>query len=281
MDKENRRISAEIKKVFSSCQIILFLLDIRNPLGTWPPFLYQKNKYKSKKILLILNKCDLVPFWVLEKWLKILSQNFLVFGFFCKKNNQNGKRKIIAILRKMKKKFFPHKNKVFIGIVGYPNVGKSSFINTLMGKKCSDVSPIPGQTKIWQFIKLTKNIFLIDSPGIILGEDLSKKFNILKGATKIDRIMNLDPKIIDSLFRLVGKIEKKKNGNSKFANDINLNIYKKEFSLDKGGKKNDELVLDKIIKAFLSGLLPWFSPIPAITWKKTNTIKIVNWYYIN
>ena len=123
------------------------------------------NKYKSKKILLILNKCDLVPFWVLEKWLKILSQNFLVFGFFCKKNNQNGKRKIIAILRKMKKKFFPHKNKVFIGIVGYPNVGKSSFINTLMGKKCSDVSPIPGQTKIWQFIKLTKNIFLM---GIVI-----------------------------------------------------------------------------------------------------------------
>ena len=76
-------------------------------------------------------------------------------------------------------------------------------------------------------------------------------------------------------------MKKKKNGNSKFANDINLNIYKKEFSLDKGGKKNDELVLDKIIKAFLSGLLPWFSPIPAITWKKTNTIKIVNWYYIN
>lgn len=279
MDKENRRISTEIKKVFSSCQIVLFLLDIRNPLGTWPSFLHQKDKYKSKKILLILNKCDLVPFWVLEKWLKIFSQNFLVFGFFCKKNNENGKRKIIGVLRKMKKKFFPHKNKVFIGIVGYPNVGKSSFINTLIGKKCSDVSPTPGQTKIWQFIKLTKNIFLIDSPGIILGEELCKKMNVLKGATRIDKIMNLDPKILDSLFRLVGKIENKKNKHPNFINDKKLSIYKKEFFLDKGGKKNDGLFLNKIIKAFLSGLLPWFSPIPAIIWNKPKAIKLLNWYY--
>ena len=53
-------------------------------------------------------------------------------------------------------------------VVGYPNVGKSSVINTLISKKSCKVAPVPGETKIWQYISLMKRIFLIDCPGVVV-----------------------------------------------------------------------------------------------------------------
>jgi nuclear GTP-binding protein len=52
-------------------------------------------------------------------------------------------------------------------VIGYPNTGKSSVINSLMGKKCCKTAPIPGETKVWQYIALMKRIFLIDCPGVV------------------------------------------------------------------------------------------------------------------
>lgn len=52
-------------------------------------------------------------------------------------------------------------------IVGYPNVGKSSIINSLKNKKVCRAAPIPGETKIWQYVHLTKRIYLIDCPGVV------------------------------------------------------------------------------------------------------------------
>lgn len=54
-----------------------------------------------------------------------------------------------------------------MGVIGYPNTGKSTVINTLMGTKCCRAAPVPGETKVWQYITLTKKIFLIDCPGIV------------------------------------------------------------------------------------------------------------------
>ncbi len=60
-----------------------------------------------------------------------------------------------------------------MGVIGYPNSGKSSVINSLMGKKCCKAAPVPGETKVWQYIALMKRIFLIDSPGVVydVGDD--------------------------------------------------------------------------------------------------------------
>ena len=65
------------------------------------------------------------------------------------------------------------KRQISVGVIGYPNCGKSSVINSLMGKKCCKVAPIPGETKVWQYITLMKRIFLIDCPGVVynVGDD--------------------------------------------------------------------------------------------------------------
>lgn len=281
IDKENRRISVEVKRVFMSCQIILLVLDIRNPLGTWPSFLHHRFKNRSQKIILVLNKCDLVPFWVLERWLKLLSKNFLVFGFFCKKKNENGKKKILCILRQLKKKFYCEREKIFIGVVGYPNVGKSSFINTVIGKQCLNVSPIPGQTKIWQFVKLSKEIFLIDSPGIVLGENFSKDLNILKGTTRIDKITEYNPEILGTLKKLVGRVRSKNWKSITSSKKISEKSLNDNFPLIGGGQKNTHLPTNIIIKDFISGLLPWFSPIPFIKSAENKKYMNINWIFFN
>jgi ribosome biogenesis GTPase A len=59
------------------------------------------------------------------------------------------------------------KRQISVGVVGYPNTGKSSVINSLMAKKCCKTAPIPGETKVWQYIALMKRIFLIDCPGVV------------------------------------------------------------------------------------------------------------------
>jgi len=62
---------------------------------------------------------------------------------------------------------FTGKKSISVGLVGYPNTGKSSVINTLKNKKVCMAAPIPGETKIWQYVTLTKNIYLIDCPGVV------------------------------------------------------------------------------------------------------------------
>ena len=277
-NNENRRTSMEVKKVFASCHIVIYILDIRNPIGTWPHFLSQKKKYRFKKILLILNKCDLVPFWVLEKWIKIFSKNFLVFGFFSRKKKITGKRKILCVLTQIKKKCYPQKKKIFIGVIGYPNVGKSSFINALLGKKSLDVSPVPGQTKVWQFVKLSKNIFLIDSPGIIPADDISETMNIIKGTVRSNRDLYHDAEMIKTI---IGKLVKKGQRNLKnLKSKINESQIKKNCILIKGSNHDERTSLNKIIREFVSGIMPWFSPIPSILEKKSLLLKIKKWSYI-
>ena len=74
-------------------------------------------------------------------------------------------------------------------MVGYPNTGKSSIINTLRKKKVCVVAPIAGETKVWQYITLMKRIYMIDCPGIVppnqndTDEDL-----LLRGSVRVENV---------------------------------------------------------------------------------------------
>lgn len=81
------------------------------------------------------------------------------------------------------------KKQICIGFVGYPNVGKSSIINTLKKKKVCNVAPIPGETKVWQYITLMRRIYLIDCPGIVppsAKDDEATK--VLKGVVRVEHL---------------------------------------------------------------------------------------------
>jgi len=78
-----------------------------------------------------------------------------------------------------------------VGFIGYPNVGKSSVINTLRAKKVCKVAPIPGETKVWQYITLMRNIFLVDCPGVVHATDTDTEADIvLKGVVRVENLQD-------------------------------------------------------------------------------------------
>ena len=95
---------------------------------------------------------------------------------------------IISLLRQFGK-LNSDKKQISVGVIGYPNVGKSSVINTLISKKSCKVAPIPGETKIWQYITLFRNIYLIDCPGVVVdtaGD--TETDSVLKGVVRAERL---------------------------------------------------------------------------------------------
>lgn len=89
-------------------------------------------------------QCDLVPSWVSKAWLHRLSQEFPTLAFHASVTNSFGKGALLSLLRQLAR-LKADKQAISVGFVGYPNVGKSSVINTLRTKKVRGRGvPLPG-----------------------------------------------------------------------------------------------------------------------------------------
>lgn len=173
--------------------MVLCVLDARNPQGTRTISLEEhiKRNCPSKHFVFVLNKCDLVPTSVTQRWVKYLQQSFPCVAFQASLKNPFGKGSLIQLMKQFDM-LHRDKKSISIGFVGYPNVGKSSVINALMGKACTKVAPIPGETKCWQYITLTKRIYLIDCPGIVYDHNESQEDKVLKGVVRAERLPDPD-----------------------------------------------------------------------------------------
>lgn len=125
------------------------MLDARDPNGTRSKHLEAniRKNHKHKHLIFLLNKCDLVPAWITKRWLHTLSREYPTLAFHAHINKPFGKGALLSILRQLAR-LRSDKKSISVGFVGYPNVGKSSVINTLKMKKVCTVAPIPGETKV-------------------------------------------------------------------------------------------------------------------------------------
>ena len=145
------------------------VLDARDPQGTRSLAIerHLATTAKHKNLVFVLNKVDLVPTWVTRRWVAALSREHPTLAFTAGNITKPfGKGSLIALLRQFSK-LHADKKAISVGFIGYPNVGKSSIINALKGSKACVVAPIPGQTKVWQYVTLMKRVFLIDCPGTV------------------------------------------------------------------------------------------------------------------
>ena len=137
-------------------------------------------------IIIIINMQ--VPSWVTKRWLSVLSKEYPTIAFHASINNPFGKGSLLGLLRQLAR-MRTDKQYISVGLVGYPNVGKSSVINTLRSKKVCNVAPIPGETKVWQYITLMKRIFLIDCPGVVYSETGDTDTDaVLKGVVRVEKL---------------------------------------------------------------------------------------------
>ncbi|KAF9486531.1 NGP1NT-domain-containing protein [Pholiota conissans] len=186
----SRRIFGELYKVIDSSDVILHILDARDPLGTMCESVLETiRKEKShKQVVLVINKCDLVPNWVTARYIKHLTPRYPTIAFHASPNHSFGKGSLIQLLRQFSQ-LHADKKQISVGFIGYPNVGKSSVINTLKSSKVCTVAPVPGETKVWQYITLTKRIYLIDCPGIVPASANDTQSNIvLKGVIRVEAL---------------------------------------------------------------------------------------------
>lgn len=175
MDKAGR-----VKNVIRKTDLVIQVLDARDPVGTRSKYLETYAKGLGKKLLFVINKSDLVERELLESYKQSLSGSAPTHYVSAKE------KKGISHLKKVIREKAP-RLPVKVSIIGYPNVGKSQLSNALKGKTAAGVAPVPGYTKAQQWVRVSKDILLYDTPGVI---PLSEKEGslALKGAIEADSL---------------------------------------------------------------------------------------------
>lgn len=167
MTKAKRQMQEDIKLI----DLIIELVDARVPLASRNPDIDELGKQKAR--LILLNKSDLGDEHQNEAWKSYFQQK----GFYVVKvdsRNGSGMKAIQAAIQEACKEKTERdrrrgiKNRpIRAMVVGIPNVGKSTFINTFAGRACAKTGNKPGVTKGKQWIRLNKNVELLDTPGIL------------------------------------------------------------------------------------------------------------------
>merc|ERR1712137_1059231 len=165
------------------------------------------------RFILVLNKIDLVPREVVQAWLAYFRNEFPTIAFKCSTQNQRnhlGQSSVApskasnsllntneclgaATLLQLLKNYSRSrdiKTAITVGIIGYPNVGKSSLINSLNRSKVVGVGATPGFTKVMQEVHLDKKVKLLDCPGIVFATGTEDNMGeiMLRNCVKVEKI---------------------------------------------------------------------------------------------
>lgn len=167
MTKAKRQMQEDIKLI----DLIIELVDARVPLSSRNPDIDELGKNKSR--LILLNKSDLADERQSEAWKGYFQKK----GFYVVKldsRSGSGMKQIQGVIQEACKEKTERdrrrgiKNRpIRAMVVGIPNVGKSTFINSFAGRACAKTGNKPGVTKGKQWIRLNKGVELLDTPGIL------------------------------------------------------------------------------------------------------------------
>lgn len=194
MTKAKRQMQEDIKLI----DLVIELVDARIPLSSRNPDIDELGKNKSR--LILMNKYDLADEAVSREWAEFFKKK----GYFVvslDSRSKVGMKNVTAVVMEACKEKIERDRKrgiknrpVRAMVVGIPNVGKSTFINSYAGKACAKTGNKPGVTKGKQWIRLNKNVELLDTPGILWPKFEDQMVGLrlaLIGSIK-DEILNID-----------------------------------------------------------------------------------------
>ncbi|KAL0418370.1 UNVERIFIED_CONTAM: GTPase LSG1-2 [Sesamum radiatum] len=233
------------KLLSGSVPLLVMVVDARDPLFYRCPDLeaYAREIDEHKRTLLLVNKADLLPYPVREKWAQFFHQQGILFVFWSAKaataalegkklslslgiqSRQQesadadtkiyGRDELLARLQSEAEEIVSMRSRsksdktglshihsdnesltghvpaqsVVVGFVGYPNVGKSSTINALVGEKRTGVTSTPGKTKHFQTLIISEKLTLCDCPGLVFPSFTSSRYEMIaSGVLPIDRM---------------------------------------------------------------------------------------------
>lgn len=262
MTKAKRQMQEDMKLI----DLVIELVDARIPLSSRNPDIDDlgKNKYR----LILMNKSDLADRKQTEVW----SSYFRSRGFFVvclDARSKNGMKNVTDVIMEACKEKMERDRKrgiknrpVRAMVVGIPNVGKSTFINSYAGKACAKTGNKPGVTKGKQWIRLNKNVELLDTPGILWPKFEDQMVGLrlaLIGSIK-DEILNTDElamELIHILTDMYPGVLKERYGVDEEQKDTDIlcEIAEKRNCLSKGNELDYSKAAALLIDEFRSGKL--------------------------
>lgn len=207
MTKARRQMQEDLKLI----DLIIELVDARVPAASRNPDINELGKNKAR--LILLNKADLADEHCNQQWMEYFKEK----GWQAVKINSRsgaGLKGIQAAVQEACREKIERDRKrgilnrpVRAMVVGIPNVGKSTFINAYAGKACTKTGNRPGVTKGKQWIRLNKNLELLDTPGILWPKFEDQQVGLclaLIGSIN-DEILNLEELALEAIRFLVSE----------------------------------------------------------------------------
>lgn len=265
MTKAFRMMQEDIKLI----DLVIELLDARAPLASRNPDIDTLAAGKARMIL--LNKADLADEKLNEKWISYFSEKGLTVVLINSRDG-NGIKKILPAVQEACREKLERDRKrgiknrpVRAMVAGIPNVGKSTFINSLAGRAAAKTGNKPGVTKGKQWIRINKNIELLDTPGV-----LWPKFEDQDTGRRLAFLGSINDEIIDKRELACELIDFMKDEGNGYAGLINSKYGVSEDNVDhqvisdiamvrkcliKGGEPDIDRASGMFIDDFRSGKL--------------------------
>ncbi|EGZ16477.1 hypothetical protein PHYSODRAFT_498057 [Phytophthora sojae] len=292
-DASRRAYMKELRKVVDKADVVLEVLDARDPMGCRTLDMEDAigNRH-GKKLVLVLNKVDLVPPHVLQPWLKYLRGFYPTVAFKASTQNQSkhlsanfgkadkaageavsGSKAVgtDALMQLLKNYCRSHgvKTAITVGVIGYPNVGKSSVINSLKRSKAASVSSTAGHTKVMQEVHIDSKIKLLDCPGIVFDHSDSSALllrNCINTESMADPVgavqvllTRCQPAQLAELYQLpVDAVSKCFQDAVQFL----VLVAQTKGKLGKGGIPDRQAAARIVLQDWNRGKLPYFTPPP-------------------
>lgn len=186
-----------VRRVIARSDLVVEVLDARDPLETRNRRMESMVVEMGKRLILAINKADLVPLNILREWGRCLRREFPTV--FLSAKGRLGTRRLLVAIRENAPRL-----PVTVSVVGYPNVGKSTIINYLKGRHVAETSPMPGWTRGEQVVRAKTWLRVIDTPGVIPPDELRDEASlVLKGAIDPFRLSDPVPPAISLISRVM------------------------------------------------------------------------------
>ncbi len=229
------KASKQLSKIVKLVDVVIELLDARAPVATRS---YSREPFRAKKNLIFLGKADLADPKTTELWKDHFRSNEeKVFVF----EKDIDRKKLIDFLAKNIDRGS------LVVVVGVPNVGKSTLINKLKGKRSAQVGAVPGITRSLQWFSVEDLFRVLDTPGLLLPElwnvELGAKL-LLTGSLSVEMV---DEKIQQRAFQLYAEVAG--------IEERDLNVFLEKYALQKKMlSKGGTADLDRAKVSFFNGL---------------------------
>lgn len=275
----------------ASADIIIEVLDARDPMSSRSLDMEKQATQNGKRVVLVLNKIDLVPKHAVEAWLKHLRRSFPAIAF--KAAHGGARRPIHAMtsasnapegllqsthavvgadeLMQLLKNYSrigdgQNKAHVTVGIVGYPNTGKSSVINSMKRHCAVETGGRAGVTKVTQEVQLDSKITLLDSPGIVFEGHSDDPSVVLRNVVRVENVT--DPiGVVDAMIKKapLESLLKFYNFDSPFdsVREFLIHVAQTRGKLRKGSGLDMETAAKSVISDWTTGKFRYFLMPPA------------------